>query len=147
MYATYKPLCFCSDCSRLCYRRFALYLFDCGPDPAVTRYCHYSENSELNRLKEARYKTALRDVIASWLLEGYGVGVRLRISYNRKFNYFEFNPRNAKLFPRVCRDQSQSQTLIGVGAGGERSVPETERNRGGDLGQIAGHLKGKCGTL
>jgi hypothetical protein len=38
--------------------------------------------------------------------------VQLRISCSSKFNYFEFNPRNAKLSPRVCRDQSQSQTLI-----------------------------------
>lgn len=112
----------------------------------MTRYCDYSTNSELDRLKGARDKTTLRDVIASWLLEGYRVGVRQRISYNRKFNYFEFNPRNAKLSPRVCRDQSQSQTLIGVRGGGGRfqkqNIIEVE-----GLGQIAGHLKGKCGTL
>ena len=145
MYATYKPLCVCSDCSRLYQSRCALYLFHCGPDLEVTRYCDYSTNSELDRLKGARDKATLRDVIASWLLEGYRVGVRQRISYNRKFNYFEFNPRNAKLSPRVCRDQSQSQTLIGVEGGGKfqkQNIIEVE-----GLGQIAGHLKGKCGTL
>jgi hypothetical protein len=126
---------FCCECGRFGLNRTRLHCacFHINQASVYTRYCS-ADQFRINPIEGSSWYQDFAWCHCCSGPVGLERGVQLRISHRSKFNYFEFNPRNVRLSPRVCRDQSQSQTLIA-------RVSEN-RKSGRGLRQIEGCLMG-----